>query len=160
MFFYQRYVVFVLSNIWNICTLSHEIAIMIQSCQRVPSLFICHQYTYTDMTTINWLKQKLESWFDQFAVVLPIPSTRRREALSRSISKAMIPSTRRREALSRSIIKTNLIVVLRSYSIKFIFIHLFLLLPIANDCSGRSHYHNRFHHENQHIRNKHDDTDT
>jgi len=40
MFFYQRYVVSVLSNIWYICTLSHEIAFMIQSCQRVPSLCI------------------------------------------------------------------------------------------------------------------------
>ena len=35
----------------------------------------------------------------------------------------------------------------------------FLLLPIANDCSGGAQYRNKFHQENQHIRDKHDDTD-
>jgi len=105
------------------------------------TVYIIHQYIYTDTTIDNWLKLKLKSWFDQFTVLLLNPNTRRREALRRSISKA------------------NVIGVLHTYSIKFIFIHLFLL-PIANDCSRRSQYHNRLHHENQHIRDKHDDTNT
>jgi len=47
MFFYQRYVVSVLSNIWYICTLSHENTFMIQSCQRVPSSWSSvHIYRY------------------------------------------------------------------------------------------------------------------